>query len=98
MAPVSDPYRLLGIARGATADQIKAAHRALAKRFSMAIESREVKLERRARRLLLDPGGRKARTCGDHRRARDHDRRIGDPGDRGSVGLEEPHARQVVGA
>ena len=31
--PTSDPYRVLGILRGATPAQIKAAHRRLAKRF-----------------------------------------------------------------
>jgi curved DNA-binding protein CbpA len=31
--PVSDPYRVLGVLRGATSAQIKAAHRRLAKRF-----------------------------------------------------------------
>jgi len=31
--PISDPYRVLGVLRGATAEQIKAAHRQLAKRY-----------------------------------------------------------------
>src|SRR5918999_3832024 len=33
MPNVPDPYRLLGVSRGASAAQIKAAHRALAKRY-----------------------------------------------------------------
>lgn len=33
LKPTADPYRVLGLLRGASAEQIKAAHRRLAKRF-----------------------------------------------------------------
>jgi len=58
MAPVSDPYRALGVPRGATAAQIKAAHRSLAKRYhpdASAGDARRFLLVQEAYRVLSDP-------------------------------------------
>ena len=56
--PTDDPYRTLGILRGADPDEIKAAHRRLAKRFhpdgSMGDEQRFLAVQE-AYQLLSDP-------------------------------------------
>lgn len=58
MAPVSDPYRALGVPRGANKADIKAAHRKLAKRYhpdTAAGESRRFLIVQEAYRVLSDP-------------------------------------------
>lgn len=58
MATSSDPYALLGVSRGATPSQIKAAHRALAKRYHPDAPTADAKLFLRvqeAYQLLTDP-------------------------------------------
>ncbi len=56
--PIDDPYRTLGILRGAEPDEIRAAHRRLAKRFhpdgSMGDEQRFLAVQE-AYQLLSDP-------------------------------------------
>ena len=56
--PIDDPYRTLGILRGAETDEIRAAHRRLAKRFhpdgSMGDEQRFLAVQE-AYQLLSDP-------------------------------------------
>lgn len=55
---MADPYQVLGVARGATKAQIKAAHRALAKRFHPDAPSGDVQRFRdvhEAYQLLADP-------------------------------------------
>ena len=58
MKPSSDPYRVLGVSRGADLDQIKTAHRQLAKRFhpdgSTGDEKRFLAVQE-AYQLLADP-------------------------------------------
>lgn len=58
LQPTSDPYRVLGVLRGASVPQIKAAHRQLAKRFhpdgESADESRFLAVQE-AYQLLSDP-------------------------------------------
>ena len=58
LQPTSDPYRVLGVLRGASVPQIKAAHRYLAKRFhpdgESADESRFLAVQE-AYQLLTDP-------------------------------------------
>ena len=58
MADPLDPYRVLGVARGATKAQIKAAHRTLAKRFHPDSATGDARLFRdvhEAYQLLADP-------------------------------------------
>lgn len=58
MAPINDPYRALGVPRGASPADIKAAHRKLAKRYhpdTAAGESRRFLLAQEAYRVLSDP-------------------------------------------
>ena len=58
MADAPDPYRVLGVARGATKAQIKAAHRALAKRYhpdAATGDSRRFRDVHEAYQLLADP-------------------------------------------
>lgn len=58
MAESLDPYRVLGVARGATKAQIKAAHRTLAKRFHPDSATGDARLFRdvhEAYQLLADP-------------------------------------------
>ena len=62
LQPTTDPYRVLGVLRGATPAQIKAAHRRLAKRFhpdgSTADELRFLAVQE-AYQLLSDPARRR---------------------------------------
>jgi curved DNA-binding protein CbpA len=56
--PITDPYRVLGILRGATAAQVKAAHRALAKRYHPDAATGDAKrflAVQDAYQLLADP-------------------------------------------
>ena len=58
MAPATDPYRALGVARGATAADIKKAHRRLAKRFHPDASKGDAKrflVVQEAYRVLSDP-------------------------------------------
>ncbi|MDQ3937278.1 MAG: J domain-containing protein, partial [Chloroflexota bacterium] len=58
MAHVPDPYRALGVARGASDAEIKAAHRALAKRYhpdAPGGDTRRFVLVQEAYLLLSDP-------------------------------------------
>ena len=58
MKPTSDPYRILGVQRGADAEQIKAAHRRLAKLFhpdGSTGDSRRFLDVQEAYQLLSDP-------------------------------------------
>ena len=63
LKPTSDPYRILGILRGADLEQIKAAHRRLAKRYhpdgSKGDERRFLAIQE-AYQLLSDPLRRRA--------------------------------------
>ena len=62
MRPVPDPYRELGVQRGATSAQIKAAHRALAKRYHPDApdgDTRRFVAIQEAYLLLSDPGRRR---------------------------------------
>ena len=58
LQPTTDPYHVLGVLRGATTAQIKAAHRRLAKRYhpdgSTGDEARFLALQE-AYQLLSDP-------------------------------------------
>jgi curved DNA-binding protein CbpA len=60
--PLDDPYRVLGVLRGASLDEIKAAHRRLAKRFhpdrAGGDEQRFLAVQE-AYQLLADPGRRR---------------------------------------
>lgn len=62
LKPTDDPYRILGILRGADLDQVKAAHRKLAKRFhpdgTTGDEQRFLAVQE-AYQLLSDPGRRR---------------------------------------
>ena len=58
MPPADDPYRALGVARGATAADIKKAHRRLAKRFHPDAsngDARRFLVVQEAYRVLSDP-------------------------------------------
>lgn len=58
MPPANDPYRALGVARGATAADIKKAHRRLAKRFHPDAsdgDARHFLVVQEAYRILSDP-------------------------------------------
>ena len=58
MPPADDPYRALGVARGATAADIKKAHRRLAKRYhpdASAGDARRFLVVQEAYRVLSDP-------------------------------------------
>lgn len=91
MAPprqADDPYRVLGVLRGADLDQIKAAHRKLAKRFhpdrSSGDEQRFLAVQE-AYQLLCDP-----------RRRREWDRRH-DPGPIRAAGPSASPGRPAAG-
>src|SRR6187551_3319053 len=58
MADSTDPYFVLGVARGATKAQIKSAHRALAKRYhpdAPSGDTRRFRAVHEAYQLLADP-------------------------------------------
>src|SRR3990172_2024256 len=58
MPPADDPYRALGVARGATAADIKKAHRRLAKRYHPGAsegDARRFLVVQEAYRVLSDP-------------------------------------------
>lgn len=107
LKPSDDPYRILGVLRGADPDQIKAAHRRLAKRFHPdggAGDEQRFLVVQEAYQLLSDP-----------RRRREWDRhhssapsRAADPGARASrraarstppsAGATTPSQRTTAGA
>lgn len=63
MGPGDDPYRVLGVLRGASTEQIKAAHRRLAKRYhpdGAAGDERHFLAVQEAYLLLSDPARRRA--------------------------------------
>lgn len=51
MAPVPDPYRILGLGRGATIDEVKRAYRRLAKEHHPDLKQGDKEAEQRFREI-----------------------------------------------